>query len=77
MISLESDKAEQKLLYGRIKHLYKVGLPGGSVNKESTCNEGDLSSIPRLERSSGKGHATHSNILAWRISMDRGEFVTT
>ena len=40
---------------------------GGSVGKESTCNVGDLDLIPGLERSPGKGTATHSSILAWRI----------
>ena len=29
---------------------------GGSDGKESTCNAGDLDSIPRLGRSSGGGH---------------------
>ena len=29
-------------------------------------------SIPGLGRSPGGEHATHSNILAWRIPMDRG-----
>ena len=29
---------------------------GGSEGKESTCNEGDLSSIPGLGRSPGEGH---------------------
>ena len=33
--------------------------------KESACNTGDLGSIPR---SPGEGMATHSSILAWRIS---------
>ena len=32
-----------------------LGLPGGSVDKESTCNVGDLGSIPGLGRSSGEG----------------------
>ena len=36
-------------------------------DKESTCNEGDLGSIPGLGRSPEKGKATHSSILAWRI----------
>ena len=30
------------------------GFPGGSVGKESTCNVGDLGSIPGLGRSPGK-----------------------
>ena len=31
------------------------GFPGGSDSKESTCNVGDLGSIPGLERSLGGG----------------------
>ena len=34
---------------------------------ESTCNVGDLGSIPGLGRSPEKGMATHSSILACRI----------
>ena len=34
---------------------------------ESTCNAGDLGSIPRLGRSPGEGKGTHSSILAWRV----------
>jgi len=33
-----------------------LGFPGGSDGKESTCNAGDLSLIPRLGKSSGGGH---------------------
>ena len=33
-----------------------LGFPGGLVGKESTCNVGDLGSIPGLERSPGEGH---------------------
>ena len=32
-----------------------LGFPGSSAGKESTCNAGDLSSIPGLGRSSGEG----------------------
>ena len=58
-----------------------MGFPGGSDGKESACNAGDLGLIPGLGRSPGegngnplqyscleKGNATHSSILAWRIS---------
>ena len=38
------------------------------VSKESACNSGDLSLIPGLEDSLEKEMATHSSILAWRIS---------
>ena len=33
--------------------LYSLGFPGGSDGKESTCNMGDLGSIPGLGRSPG------------------------
>ena len=32
-----------------------LGFPGGSDSEESTCNVGDLGSIPGLERSPGVG----------------------
>ena len=31
------------------------GFPGSSTGKESTCNAGDLGSVPGLERSPGEG----------------------
>ena len=48
------------------------GFPGDSDSRESTCNAGDLGSIPGLGRSSGerngqKGMVPHSRTLAWRI----------
>ena len=33
-----------------------LGFPGGSDDKESACNAGDLGSIPGLGRSPGGGH---------------------
>ena len=33
-----------------------MGFPGGSADKESTCNAGDLSLIPELGRSPGEGN---------------------
>ena len=35
--------------------LFTLGFPGGSAGKESTCNTGDLGSIPGLGRSPGEG----------------------
>ena len=32
-----------------------MGFPGGSTGKESTCNAGELGSIPGLGRSHGEG----------------------
>ena len=33
-----------------------MGFPGGSDDKESTCNAGDLGLTPGLEGSPGRGH---------------------
>jgi len=69
-----------------------LGFPGGSDGSESNCNVGDLGLIPELGRSSGGSsqklereysllrrilEAIHSNILAWRIPMDRGAWWAT
>ena len=40
---------------GRLPIPVFLGFPGGSVGKESTCNVGDLGSIPGLGRSPGEG----------------------
>ena len=45
-----------------------LGFPGGPDRKESACNAGDLGLIPGLGRSLEKEMATHSSILAGRIS---------
>ena len=54
-----------------------LGFPGGSDDKKSACNAGDLGSIPGLGRSLEKRMATHTSILAWRIPMDRGAWRAT
>ena len=43
------------------------GSPGGSVAKESACNEGELGSTLSQEDPLEKRMETHSSILAWRI----------
>ena len=48
-------------------HIQFGGFPGGSDSKESACNAGDSGSVPELGRFPGKGMATHSSILAWRV----------
>ena len=53
------------------------GFPGGSDSKESTCNAGDLGSIPGWADALEKEMATHSSILAWRIPVDRGAWWAT
>ena len=42
-------------------------FPNSSPSKESTCNAGDLGSVPWLGRYPEKGMDTHFSILAWRI----------
>ena len=45
-----------------------MGFPGSSAGKESPSNVGDLG----WEDPLGKGMATHSSILAWRIPRTMG-----
>ena len=40
----------------KYKAFYHQGFPGSSDSKKSTCNTGDLGSIPGLEESPGEGH---------------------
>ena len=42
----------------------KLGFPGGSVGKESSCNAEDPDWIPWPGRSPGEEMATYSSILA-------------
>ena len=48
------------------------GFPGGSDSTESTCNEGDLSSIPQLGRSPGEGNDNPLQYSCLENSVDRG-----
>ena len=43
------------------------GFSSDSDIRESTCNAGDLDSIPGLGRSLEKETATHSSVFAWKI----------
>ena len=45
---------EDLLEKGKATHSSILGLPYGSAGKESTCNAGDASSIPRSGRSAGE-----------------------
>ena len=47
-----------------------LGLPCGSASKESTCNVGDLGSIPGLGRSPGEGKGYPSQYSGLENSMD-------
>ena len=47
-------------------------FPGGSDGKESICNGGDLSLIPRLERSPGESNGYPLQYSCLENSIDRG-----
>ena len=46
------------------------GFPGGSAGEESTCNAGDLGSIPGLGRSPGEGKGYPLQYFGLENSMD-------
>ena len=48
----------------------RCGFPDSSVGKESTCNEGDLGSIPRLGRLPGEGKGYPLQYSGLENSMD-------
>ena len=49
-----------------------MGFPDGSDCIESSCNAGDLGSIPGLERSPGGGHGNPLQFFCLENPMDRG-----
>ena len=53
------------------------GFPGGSNGKESTCNAGDLGSIPASGRSPGEGHGNPLQYSCLENPMDRGAWQAT
>ena len=53
------------------------GFPGGSVDKESTCNAGDTGSIPGLRGSPGGGHDNSLQYSGLENPMDRGAWQAT
>ena len=54
-----------------------MGFPGASDGKESTCNEGDMGSIPGLGRSPGEGNGYPLQYSGLENSMDRGAWQAT
>ena len=48
------------------------GFPGGSDDKESTCNAGDPGSIPGLGRSPGEGNGNPLEYCCLENPMDKG-----
>ena len=54
-----------------------LGFPGGSYGKESTCNAGDLGSIPGLGRSPGEGNGYPLQYSCLENPMDIGVWWVT
>ena len=54
-----------------------MGFPGGSENKASACNAGDLGSIPGLGRSPGEGNGNPLQYPCLENPMDRGVWWAT
>ena len=60
------------------RHLHgKVGFSGGSADKESACNVGDLRSIPELGRSPKEGNSYPLQYSGLKNSMDQGALQAT
>ena len=57
--------------------IYAVGFPGGSEDKVSACNAGDLGSIPGLGRSPGGGNGNPLQYSCLKNPMDRGAWQAT
>ena len=53
------------------------GFPGDSDSKESTCNAGDLVSIPGLGKSPGDGNGNPLQYSCLENPMDRGAWWAT
>ena len=54
-----------------------MGFPGGSDGKESTCNSGDLGSIPESGRSPGEGNGYPVQYSCLKNSMERRTWQAT
>ena len=66
------------LVHAFKKYLFTyLRCPCGSDGKESSCNAGDLSSIPGLERSPGEGNGYPLQYSGLENSMDRGAWQAT
>ena len=54
-----------------------LGFPGGSDGKESTCNAGELGSLPRLGRSPGEGNGNPLQYSCLENLLDGGAWWAT
>ena len=58
-------------------YISDLGFPGSPVGKESTCNAGDVGSIPGLGRSSVVGNGNPLQCSCLENPMDRGAWWAT
>ena len=65
------------LLQHLVPSLRPIGFPGGTDGKESTCNRGDLGSVPGLGRSPGEGNNYLLHCSCMENSIDRGTWWAT
>ena len=65
-------KIQQKQSLLCITVILLLGFPGGSDGKESTCNAGNLGSIPGLGISPGEGNHYPLQYSGLEKLMDRG-----
>ena len=61
----------------RISSVLLSCFPGGSNDKESACNAGDLGSTPGSGRSPGGGHGNPLQYSCLENPMDRGAWWAT
>ena len=62
----------QREIYNWGDSVTTTGFPGGSDSKESTCNTGDLGSIPEMGRSIGEESGYLLRYSGLENSMDGG-----
>ena len=65
------------MIYCCISEIDILGFPGGSDDKASVCNAGDLGSIPGLGRSPGQGNGSPLQYSCLENPMDRGAWPAT
>ena len=68
--TLQADALTSKHQFFGTQLSWHSGFPGGSIGKESTCNVGDLGSIPGLGRSPGEGKGNPLQYSGLENSMD-------
>ena len=67
----------QQVVSKYLLNTHKKGFPGGSDDKESTCNAGDLGSVPGLGRSPREGNGYPLLYSGMENSMHRGAWQAT